>query len=65
MKKVFSIQFCLIFILVCLAISFNSFGGHAEWHEGPSCGACHCEKGQVCKVANETCMCLNEFGESD
>ncbi len=21
---------------------------HAEWHEGPSCGACHCQEGQEC-----------------
>ncbi|CAN5680115.1 hypothetical protein BH23THE1_BH23THE1_22530 [soil metagenome] len=34
-------------------------GYHAEYHEGPSCGECHCSSGQDCSldVVSGACDC--------
>jgi hypothetical protein len=55
----------LLMIATCLVLILNGYATHAEWHEGESCGECHCKSSQVCVEDNEGCGCLPNPGEED
>lgn len=62
MRKLY-INFISILLLIIgfFWINLNILkAGHTEWHEGPSCGDCHCQLEQACTAhLGGGCSCLN------
>ena len=57
-----SIQYLFISVLTFIVLIIciqDTTAFHAEYHDGPSCGNCHCSPGQDCSadVVSGACDC--------
>lgn len=50
-----------IFIGLLILVNKPAKAQHEEWHQGPSCGQCHCPQGYECGAKlPDTCFCNKE-----
>lgn len=59
-KRIINFISLLVLVVGLSTLVVNPLlGRHAEYHEGPSCGDCHCSVEQNCMVnVNGDCGCM-------